>query len=66
MGAEELMSYTKESELAVWELLARTPKTVKEDAATIKGWMKSQPHFPEVLSKLRFKFTAGRRLKNWF
>lgn len=58
MGTKELMPYTEQSELAVWELLARTPKTVKEDVATIKEWMKSQPHFPEVLGELLFKFTG--------
>lgn len=53
MGAEELMSYTKQGELAVWEMLGRTPQTVEEDVETIKNWMKSQPHLPEVLGKLQ-------------
>lgn len=65
MSAEELMPYNQEDEAAIWKILERTPQTAAEDVETIKNWLRTQPHIPEILRKF-ILFSCFRNSENYF
>lgn len=54
MGTNELLPYDKEDEITIWKMFERTPQSAEEDVETIKNWIKTQPHIPEILRKVLF------------
>ncbi|XP_063916407.1 retinol-binding protein pinta-like isoform X3 [Zophobas morio] len=50
-----MFAISEEAKKRVYEIFNRTEEMVKEDAQTVKEWMKSQPHLPEILSDTQIK-----------
>lgn len=68
MASKKIMFYTDEDLTAVLKLYDRDTKTIQNDIDTIKNWMKTQPHLPEIpgksktYSKRKKHFNKGRSI----
>lgn len=48
MYAKEIMQYAEKDMLEILRFYEKTEETAKEDVKTIKNWLKTQHHLPEI------------------